>query len=115
MVSLLFRERCPKLGEKQVNGNWYNFRNDGTLSVGFVNVGNSSKYYDNAGRRQQGTFQVDKVTYETDSNGLITKASWNGVSYYCQRIVNGLGIYLAVITLVVVVVFQQRLHDCQYT
>ena len=79
------------------------------LSVGFVNVGNSSKYYDNAGRRQQGTFQVDKVTYETDSNGLITKASWNGVSYYCQKkIVNGLGIYLAVITLVVVVVFQQR-------
>ena len=68
-----------------MNGAWYNFKNDGTLSVGFVNVGNSSKYYDNAGKRQQGTFQVDKVTYETDSNGLITKASWNGVSYYCQK------------------------------
>ena len=80
-----FENGVQSFGEKQVNGNWYNFRNDGTLSVGFVNVGNSSKYYDNAGRRQQGTFQVDKVTYETDSNGLITKASWNGVSYYCQK------------------------------
>lgn len=80
-----FENGVQSFGDKQVNGNWYNFRNDGTLSVGFVNVGNSSKYYDNAGRRQQGTFQVDKVTYETDSNGLITKASWNGVSYYCQK------------------------------
>ena len=80
-----FENGVQSFGDKQVNGNWYNFRNDGTLSVGFVNVGNSSKYYDNAGKRQQGTFQVDKVTYETDSNGLITKASWNGVSYYCQK------------------------------
>lgn len=80
-----FENGVQSFGDKQVNGSWYNFRNDGTLSVGFVNVGNSSKYYDNAGRRQQGTFQVDKVTYETDSNGLITKASWNGVSYYCQK------------------------------
>lgn len=80
-----FENGVQSFGEKQVNGNWYNFKKDGTLSVGFVNVGNSSKYYDNAGRRQQGTFQVDKVTYETDSNGLITKASWNGVSYYCQK------------------------------
>ena len=80
-----FENGVRSFGDKLVNGNWYNFRNDGTLSVGFVNVGNSSKYYDNAGRRQQGTFQVDKVTYETDSNGLITKASWNGVSYYCQK------------------------------
>ena len=68
-----------------MNGNWYNFRNDGTLSVGFVNYGNSAKYYDNFGKRLQGTFQIDKVTYSTDNNGLITKASWNGVSYYCQR------------------------------
>lgn len=68
-----------------MNGNWYNFRNDGTLSVGFVNVGSSAKYYDNFGKRLQGTFQIDKVTYNTDNNGLITKASWNGVSYYCQR------------------------------
>ena len=80
-----FENGVQSFGDKLVNGNWYNFRNDGTLSVGFVNVGNSSKYYDNAGRRQQGTFQVDKVTYETDNNGLITKASWNGVSYYCQK------------------------------
>lgn len=80
-----FENGIQSFGEKQVNGAWYNFKKDGTLSVGFVNVGNSSKYYDNAGRRQQGTFQVDKVTYETDSNGLITKASWNGVSYYCQK------------------------------
>lgn len=80
-----FENGIQSFGEKQVNGAWYNFKNDGTLSVGFVNVGNSSKYYDNAGKRQQGTFQVDKVTYETDSNGLITKASWNGVSYYCQK------------------------------
>lgn len=80
-----FENGIQCFGEKQVNGNWYNFRNDGTLSVGFVNVGNSSKYYDNVGKRLQGTFQVDKVTYETDSNGLIAKASWNGVSYYCQK------------------------------
>lgn len=80
-----FENGVQSFGDKLVNGNWYNFKKDGTLSVGFVNVGNSSKYYDNAGRRQQGTFQVDKVTYETDSNGLITKASWNGVSYYCQK------------------------------
>ena len=80
-----FENGVQSFGEKQVNGAWYNFRNDGTLSVGFVNVGNSSKYYDNVGRRLQGTFQVDKVTYETDGNGLITKASWNGVSYYCQK------------------------------
>lgn len=80
-----FENGIQSIGEKQVNGNWYNFKNDGTLSVGFVNFGNSSKYFDNFGRRLQGTFQVDKVTYETDSNGLITKASWNGVSYYCQK------------------------------
>ena len=80
-----FENGVPSFGEKQVNGNWYNFRNDGTLSVGFVNVGNSAKYYDNFGKRLQGTFQIDKVTYSTDNNGLITKASWNGVSYYCQR------------------------------
>lgn len=80
-----FENGVQSFGEKQVNGNWYNFKNDGTLSVGFVNVGNSAKYYDNFGKRLQGTFQVDKVTYETDNNGLITKASWNGVSYYCQR------------------------------
>lgn len=80
-----FENGVQSFGEKQVNGNWYNFRNDGTLSVGFVNVGNSAKYYDNFGKRLQGTFQIDKVTYNTDNNGLITKASWNGVSYYCQR------------------------------
>lgn len=80
-----FENGVPSFGEKQVNGNWYNFRNDGTLSVGFVNVGSSAKYYDNFGKRLQGTFQIDKVTYNTDNNGLITKASWNGVSYYCQR------------------------------
>ena len=50
-----------------------------------MNYGNSAKYYDNFGKRLQGTFQIDKVTYSTDNNGLITKASWNGVSYYCQR------------------------------
>lgn len=80
-----FENGVQSFGEKQVNGNWYNFKNDGTLSVGFVNVGNSSKYYDSFGKRLQGTFKIDKVTYETDSNGLITKASWNGVSYYCQK------------------------------
>lgn len=80
-----FENGVQSFGDKLVNGNWYNFRNDGTLSVGFVNVGNSSKYYDSFGKRLQGTFQIDKVTYETDSNGLITKASWNGVSYYCQK------------------------------
>ena len=80
-----FENGVQSFGEKQVNGNWYNFKNDGTLSVGFVNVGNSAKYYDNFGKRLQGTFQIDKVTYNTDNNGLITKASWNCVSYYCQR------------------------------
>lgn len=80
-----FENGIQSFGEKQVNGNWYNFKNDGTLSVGFVNVGNSAKYYDNFGKRLQGTFQIDKVTYNTDNNGLINKASWNGVSYYCQR------------------------------
>lgn len=80
-----FENGVPSFGEKQVNGNWYNFRNDGTLSSWFVNYGNSAKYYDNFGKRLQGTFQIDKVTYSTDNNGLITKASWNGVSYYCQR------------------------------
>ena len=48
-------------------------------------MGNSAKYYDNLGRRQTGTFKIDKVTYNTDSNGFITKASWEGVSYYCQN------------------------------
>lgn len=73
------------VGEKQANGYWYNFKEDGSLSVGFVNIGNSAKYYDNLGRRQTGTFKIDKVTYNTDSNGFITKASWEGVSYYCQN------------------------------
>ena len=80
-----FENGVQSFGEKQVNGNWYNFKNDGTLSVGFVNFGNSAKYYDNFGKRLQGTFRIDKVTYNTDNNGLINKASWNGVSYYCQR------------------------------
>lgn len=73
------------VGEKQANGYWYNFKEDGSLSVGFVNMGNSAKYYDNLGRRQTGTFKIDKVTYNTDGNGFITKASWEGVSYYCQQ------------------------------
>lgn len=73
------------VGEKQANGYWYNFKEDGTLSVGFVNIGNSVKYYDNLGRRMSGSFTVDKVSYETDDNGFITKASWNGVSYFCQN------------------------------
>ncbi|WP_419041577.1 RICIN domain-containing protein [Holdemanella porci] len=73
------------VGEKQANGYWYNFKEDGTLSVGFVNIGNSVKYYDNLGRRMSGSFTVDKVSYETDGNGFITKASWEGVSYYCQN------------------------------
>ena len=80
-----FENGVQSFGEKQVNGNWYNFKNNGTLSVGFVNFGNSAKYYDNFGKRLQGTFRIDKVTYNTDNNGLINKASWNGVSYYCQR------------------------------
>ena len=80
-----FENGVQSFGEKQVNGNWYNFKKDGTLSVGFVNFGNSAKYYDNFGKRLQGTFKIDKVTYNTDNNGLINKASWNGVSYYCQR------------------------------
>ena len=80
-----FENGVQSFGEKQVNGNWYNFKKDGTLSVGFVNYGSSAKYYDNFGKRLQGTFQIDKVTYNTDNNGLINKASWNGVSYYCQR------------------------------
>lgn len=80
-----FENGVQSFGEKQVNGTWYNFKKDGTLSVGFVNFGNSAKYYDNFGKRLQGTFRIDKVTYNTDNNGLINKASWNGVSYYCQR------------------------------
>lgn len=80
-----FDNGVQSVGEKQANGYWYNFKEDGSLSVGFVNMGNSAKYYDNLGRRQTGTFKVDKVTYNTDSNGFITKASWEGVSYYCQN------------------------------
>lgn len=80
-----FDNGLQSVGEKQANGYWYNFKEDGSLSVGFVNMGNSAKYYDNLGRRQTGTFKIDKVTYNTDSNGFITKASWEGVSYYCQQ------------------------------
>ncbi len=80
-----FDNGVQSVGEKQANGYWYNFKEDGSLSVGFVNMGNSAKYYDNLGRRQTGTFKIDKVTYNTDSNGFITKASWEGVSYYCQN------------------------------
>lgn len=80
-----FDKGLQSVGEKQANGYWYNFKEDGSLSVGFVNMGNSAKYYDNLGRRQTGTFKIDKVTYNTDSNGFITKASWEGVSYYCQQ------------------------------
>ena len=80
-----FDKGVQSVGEKQANGYWYNFKEDGSLSVGFVNMGNSAKYYDNLGRRQTGTFKIDKVTYNTDSNGFITKASWEGVSYYCQN------------------------------
>lgn len=80
-----FDNGLQSVGEKQANGYWYNFKEDGSLSVGFVNMGNSAKYYDNLGRRQTGTFKIDKVTYNTDGNGFITKASWEGVSYYCQQ------------------------------
>ena len=80
-----FDNGVQSVGEKQANGYWYNFKEDGSLSVGFVNMGNSAKYSDNLGRRQTGTFKIDKVTYNTDSNGFITKASWEGVSYYCQN------------------------------
>lgn len=80
-----FDNGLQSVGEKQANGYWYNFKEDGSLSVGFVNIGNSAKYYDNLGRRQTGTFKIDKVTYNTDGNGFITKASWEGVSYYCQQ------------------------------
>lgn len=80
-----FDNGVQSVGEKQANGYWYNFKEDGSLSVGFVNMGNSAKYYDNLGRRQTVTFKIDKVTYNTDSNGFITKASWEGVSYYCQN------------------------------
>lgn len=80
-----FDNGVQSVGEKQANGYWYNFKEDGSLSVGFVNMGNSAKYYDNLGRRQTGTFKIDKVTYNTDSNGFITKANWEGVSYYCQN------------------------------
>lgn len=80
-----FDNGLQSVGEKQANGYWYNFKEDGSLSVGFVNIGNSVKYYDNLGRRMSGSFTVDKVTYQTDGNGFITKASWNGVSYNCQN------------------------------
>lgn len=80
-----FDNGLQSVGEKQANGYWYNFKEDGSLSVGFVNIGNSAKYYDNLGRRQTGAFTIDKVTYNTDSNGFITKTSWEGVSYYCQN------------------------------
>lgn len=80
-----FDKGLQSVGEKQANGYWYNFKEDGSLSVGFVNIGNSVKYYDNLGRRMSGSFTVDKVTYQTDGNGFITKASWNGVSYFCQN------------------------------
>ena len=80
-----FDKGLQSVGEKQANGYWYNFKEDGSLSVGFVNIGNSVKYYDNLGRRMNGSFTVDKVTYQTDGNGFITKASWNGVSYFCQN------------------------------
>lgn len=80
-----FDNGLQSVGEKQANGYWYNFKEDGSLSVGFVNMGNSAKYYDNLGRRMSGSFTIDKVTYNTDSNGFITKASWEGVSYYCQN------------------------------
>ncbi|MGM9962590.1 MAG: RICIN domain-containing protein [Holdemanella porci] len=80
-----FDNGIQSVGEKQANGYWYNFKEDGSLSVGFVNIGNSVKYYDNLGRRMNGSFTVDKVTYQTDGNGFITKASWNGVSYFCQN------------------------------
>lgn len=80
-----FDNGVQSVGEKQSNGYWYNFKDNGTISVGFDNVGNGAKYYDHLGRRQTGTFKIDKVTYNTDNNGFITKASWEGVSYYCQQ------------------------------
>lgn len=80
-----FDKGLQSIGEKQANGYWYNFKEDGSLSVGFVNMGNSAKYYDNLGRRMSGSFTIDKVTYNTDGNGFITKASWEGVSYFCQN------------------------------
>lgn len=80
-----FDNGVQSVGEKQSNGYWYNFKDNGTISVGFDNIGNGAKYYDHLGRRQTGTFKIDKVTYNTDNNGFITKASWEGVSYYCQQ------------------------------
>lgn len=79
-----FENGVQSVGEKQANGYWYNFNENGTIATGFVNMGNSAKYFDKAGRRVSGTFTIDKVTYNTDGNGFITKATWNGVSYYCQ-------------------------------
>lgn len=79
-----FENGIQSVGEKQANGYWYNFNENGTIATGFVNMGNSAKYFDKAGRRVSGTFAIDKVTYNTDGNGFITKATWNGVSYYCQ-------------------------------
>ena len=73
------------IGEKYCDGYWYNFKVDGTLSAGFEITGNNVKYYDHLGRELRGTFNIDKVTYKTDSNGFIVETSWNGVSYYCQR------------------------------
>ena len=38
-----FDKGLQSVGEKQANGYWYNFKEDGSLSVGFVNIGNSVK------------------------------------------------------------------------
>lgn len=46
-----FDNGVQSVGEKQSNGYWYNFKDNGTISVGFDNVGNGAKYYDHLGRR----------------------------------------------------------------
>ena len=80
-----FENGVQAIGEKFCDGHWYNFKEDGTLIVGFDIHGNTIKYYDSLGRRCDGTFYIDKVTYKTDTNGVIFETMWNGVRYYCQQ------------------------------
>ena len=80
-----FENGSQFIGEKYCDGYWYNFKTSGTLAVGYEVTGNNVKYYDNLGRRLDGTFTLDKVTYRTDANGYIVETSWNGVKYYCQQ------------------------------
>lgn len=75
-----------QVGEKNIDGNWYNFASSGELLYGWQKVSGNWKYYNADGIRQSGLIDLNGSLYYLDANGKMLTGwiSVNGKWYFAN-------------------------------